>query len=136
MEVALTTNHQARMARHRTMVGDGAASPLHRYVVDHHRGSTEGWTMQLLAHVRYDAQRLPLVAKECEQGWIDTLREQGAPLLNVNSAYDRKEARREYRRAWRIAHGQGGPPGTSYMSQKGREARERRHAAMEVSGGV
>ena len=57
-------------------------------------------------------------------------------LENVNAAYDQKEARREYMRAWRIAHGQGGPPGTSYMSQKGREARERRREAMEVGGGV
>ena len=65
--------------------------------------------MELLAHVRYDAQRLPLAAKECEQEWIDVLREQNAPLLNVNSAFDRKQVRREYMRAWRIAHGQGGP---------------------------
>jgi hypothetical protein len=56
-------------------------------------------------------------------------------MENVNAAYDRKEARREYMREWRIAHGQGGAPGTSYMAQKGREARERRHAAM-VGGGV
>eukprot|EP01046_Picozoa_sp_COSAG06_P011397 COSAG06_NODE_650_length_13391_cov_5.990445_1_plen_176_part_00 len=134
--VGMTTNYQARMARHRAMVGDGVASPLHRYVAENHHGSMEGWTMELLAHVWYDAQRLPLAAKECEQQWIDALREHDAPLLNVNSAYDRKEARREYMRAWRIAHGQGGPPGTSYMSQKGREARERRHVAMEVGGGV
>ena len=92
--------------------------------------------MELLAHVRYDAQRLPLAAKQCEQQWIDALREQDAPLENVNSAYDQTEARREYMHAWRIAHGQGGPPGTSYMSQKGREARERRREAMEVNGGV
>ena len=93
-------------------------------------------TRELLAHVRYDAQRLPLAAKECEQEWIGVLREQNAPLLNVNSSFDRKQARREYMRAWRIAHGQGGPPGTSYMAQKGREARERRREAMEVGGGV
>jgi hypothetical protein len=132
----MTANPQARMVRHRCMGREGAASPLHRYVTDHHHGSMEGWTMELLAHVRYDAQRLPLAAKECEQQWIDALREQDAPLENVNAAYDRKEARRQYMHAWRIAHGQGGPPGTSYMSQKGREARERRHAAMEVGGGV
>ena len=65
-----------------------------------------------------------------------TLREQGAPLLNVNSAYDHKQARREYMHAWRIAHGQGGPPGTSYMAQKAREARERRREAMGVGGVV
>jgi hypothetical protein len=134
--VGMTANPQARMVRHRRMAGEGAASPLHRYVTDHHHGSMEGWTMELLAHVRYDAQRLPLAAKEREQHWIDALREQDAPLENVNAAYDRKEARREYMREWRIAHGQGGPPGTSYMAQKGREARVRRHAAMEVGGGV
>ena len=39
-------------------------------------------------------------------------------------------------RAWRIAHGQGGPPGTSYMAQKAREARLRRREAMEVGGEV
>jgi hypothetical protein len=33
------------------------------------------------------------------------------PLENVNSAYDHKQARRECMRAWRIAHGQGGPRG-------------------------
>ena len=92
--------------------------------------------MELLVHVRYDAQRLPHAAKECEQQWIDTLREQDAPLENKNSAYDHKQARREYMRAWRIAHGQGGPPGTSYMAHKGREARERRREAMAVGGGV
>ena len=134
--VGMTANLQARMVRHRCMAGEGAASPLHRFVTDHHHGSMEGWTMELLAHVRYDAQRLPLAAKECEQHWIDALREQDAPLLNVNSAYDRKEARREYMHAWRIAHGQGGPPGTSYMAQKAREARLRRREAMEVGGEV
>ena len=134
--VGMTTGPRARMSRHRSMAGDGAASPLHRYLTDNHHGSMDGWAMELLAHVRYDAQRLPLAAKECEQEWIDVLREQNAPLLNVNSSFDRKQARREYMRAWRIAHGQGGPPRTSYMAQKGREARERRREAMEFGGGV
>ena len=50
-------------------------------------------------------------------------------LHNHNRAIDPVQRRREYMKAWRIAHGQGTPG--SYMARK---ARERRQAIQNVGG--
>ena len=46
----------------------------------------------------------------------------GDDLHNHNRAIDPVQRRRDYMKAWRIAHGQGTPD--SYMARKARERRE------------
>ena len=70
--------------------------------------------------------------KREEDEMIELYREMGHELLNKRRACDSKEARREYMRNWRLAHGQGGD-GESYMARKSREFRERHHQ-MAIEG--
>ena len=50
-------------------------------------------------------------------------------MHNHNRAIDPVQRRREYMKAWRIAHGQG--TADSYMAIKSREARERRRVLLQ-----
>ena len=64
--------------------------------------------MHAVRMVTYDTRRMPLALKREEDEVIEQCREAGHELLNKRRACDSKEARREYMRNWRIAHGQGG----------------------------
>ena len=119
-----------RMKSHQNVHTCGYKTILQRYVED--AGGWENFEMIAVRMVSYDARRMPLALKREEDEMIELYREMGHELLNKRRACDCKEARREYMRNWRIAHGQGGD-GESYMARKSREFRERHHE-MAIEG--
>ena len=120
----------ARMKSHQRVHTCGYTTILQRYVED--AGGWDNFEMHTVREVTYDARRMPLALKHEEDEVIEQYRDAGYELLNKRRACDSKEARREYMRNWRIAHGQGGD-GESYMARKSREFRER-HQQIAIEG--
>eukprot|EP01050_Picozoa_sp_SAG11_P031736 SAG11_NODE_9993_length_864_cov_0.512418_1_plen_195_part_00 len=114
-----------RMSSHRNQAArDPNSSPLYRSA----GGSMEHWKMIRIRTVEWDDERLPLTLMKEEEHVRCTM---GIvfDLHNHNRAVDPVQRRREYMKAWRIAHGQGAAD--SYMAIKSREARERRRALLQ-----
>ena len=100
-----------RMSSHRNHAArDPISNPLYRSA----GGSMEHWNMIWIRTVKWDDERLPLTLMkeeehvQCTMGIV-------FDLHNHNRAIDPVQRRREYMKAWRIAHGQG--TADSYMAR-------------------
>ena len=109
---------------------DHLACPLYRFMHDHNAQFGQGnddWTIQPLATINFPVETD--LGGILENEAIQWFRRTYNPnlLLNCNRPScqtERARARREYMRQWRVRNGQGGPPGTSYMSRKSRENKQ------------
>ena len=88
----------------------------------------DDWKIVWIRTVEWDDGRLPLSLMKEEEHVRQTLAIVFDPH-NRNRAIDPVQRRREYMKAWRIAHGQG--TADSYMAMKSREARARRREQTE-----
>jgi hypothetical protein len=112
-------------------IGGGAVLLIDTGLIGHEKGEVFGPGFPKGPHIVGSVWGETGTTTE-EDEVIEQCREAGHELLNKRRARDSKEARREYMRNWRIAHGQGGD-GESYMARKSREFRER-HQEMAIEG--